>query len=164
VIFQRSRFCAGAGFREPFMTGNRRAHAGRGPGARRVDPGLRDPEIHDLKDKASWVFPAAAGLASPPRLAFGVGMTLAGGCGAAGSGRAGEGQVKLWVALACFALSASLVRGSSRRRPGFCRSLGAAVFLPSTLGWAGAIVLIVAIALGWAMLATWNGRQPIQRG
>ena len=39
---------------------------------------------------------------------------------------------------------------------GLLQKLGAAVFLPSTLGWAGAIVLIVAIALGWAMLATWN--------
>jgi hypothetical protein len=30
------------------------------------------------------------------------------------------------------------------------------VFLPASLGWAGALVLIVAVALGWAMLATWN--------
>jgi NADPH:quinone reductase-like Zn-dependent oxidoreductase len=39
---------------------------------------------------------------------------------------------------------------------GLLRKLGAAVFLPASLGWAGAIVLIVAVALAWAMLATWN--------
>jgi hypothetical protein len=37
-------------------------------------------------------------------------MTLAGGCGAGSIWRAGEGQVKLWAAVACFALAASLVR------------------------------------------------------
>jgi hypothetical protein len=52
-------------------------------------------------------------------------------------------------------LGASLVRLAAVQT-GLLQKLGAAVFLPSTLGWGGAIVLIVAIALGWAMLATWN--------
>src|SRR5207248_603356 len=39
---------------------------------------------------------------------------------------------------------------------GLLQKLGAAVFLPSALGWGGAIGLIVAVAVGWAMLATWN--------
>ncbi len=39
---------------------------------------------------------------------------------------------------------------------GLLQKLGAAVFLPASLGWGGAIVLIVAIALAWAMLSTWN--------
>jgi NADPH:quinone reductase-like Zn-dependent oxidoreductase len=63
--------------------------------------------------------------------------------------------VKLWVAVACFALGASLVRLAATQT-GFLRKLGAAVFLPASLGWAGAIALIVAVALAWAMLATWN--------
>jgi uncharacterized membrane protein YedE/YeeE len=82
-------------------------------------------------------------------------MTLAGGCGAGSLWRAGEGQVKLWVAVSCFALGASLVRLAATQT-GLLRKLGAAVFLPASLGWAGAIVLIVAVALAWAMLATWN--------
>jgi hypothetical protein len=36
------------------------------------------------------------------------------------------------------------------------QKLGVAVFLPVSLGWAGAIALIVAIAVAWAMLSTWN--------
>jgi hypothetical protein len=31
-----------------------------------------------------------------------------------------------------------------------------AVFMPSVFGWAGAVLLVVAIMLGWAALMTWN--------
>jgi len=82
-------------------------------------------------------------------------MTLAGGCGAGSLWRAGEGQVKLWVAVACFALGASLARLVAAQT-GLLQKLGAAIFLPASLGWGGAIVLIVAIAVAWAMLSTWN--------
>ena len=109
----------------------------------------------DLKDRTEWVFPAAGLGALAGGLAFGVGMTLAGGCGAGSIWRAGEGQVKLWAAVACFALGASLARLLAGQT-GLLQKLGAAVFLPSALGWGGAIGLIVAIAVGWAMLATWN--------
>jgi uncharacterized protein len=109
----------------------------------------------DLKDKTEWVFPAAGLGSLAGGLAFGIGMILAGGCGAGSLWRAGEGQVKLWIAVACFALGASLVQLVAAPA-GLLQKLGSAVFLPSTLGWAGAIGLIVAVALGWAMLATWN--------
>src|SRR5262250_1199688 len=62
-----------------------------------------------------------------------------------------------WVfpAAGVVALGASLVRLAASQT-GLLGKLGAAVFLPASLGWAGALVLIVAVALGWAMLATWN--------
>jgi len=155
VIFQRSRFCLVRAFREPFMTGDAE-HTRAASLALVVSTlGFAILKFTDLKDKGEWVFPAAGLGSLAGGLAFGVGMTLAGGCGAGSLWRAGEGQVKLWVAVACFALSASLVRLVAAQT-GLLQKLGAAVFLPSTLGWAGAIVLIVAIALGWAMLATWN--------
>jgi len=155
VIFQRSRFCLVRAFREPFMTGDAE-HTRAAALALVVSTlGFAILKFTDLKDKGEWVFPAAGVGSLAGGLAFGVGMTLAGGCGAGSLWRAGEGQVKLWVAVACFALSASLVRLVAAQT-GLLQKLGAAVFLPSTLGWAGAIVLIVAIALGWAMLATWN--------
>ena len=155
VIFQRSRFCLVRAFREPFMTGDAE-HTRAASLALVVSTlGFAILKFTDLKDKGEWVFPAAGLGSLAGGLAFGVGMTLAGGCGAGSLWRAGEGQVKLWVTVACFALSASLVRLVAAQT-GLLQKLGAAVFLPSTLGWAGAIVLIVAIALGWAMLATWN--------
>ena len=155
VVFQRSRFCLVRAFREPFLTGDAE-HTRAAALALVVSTlGFAILKFTDLKDKSEWVF-AAAGVGSlAGGLAFGIGMTLAGGCGAGSLWRAGEGQVKLWVAVACFALGASFVRLAAAQT-GLLQKLGAAVFLPSALGWGGAIVLIVAIALGWAMLATWN--------
>ena len=155
VIFQRSRFCLVRAFREPFMTGDAE-HTRAAALALVVSTlGFTILKFTDLKDKSEWVFPAAGLGSLAGGLLFGVGMTLAGGCGAGSLWRAGEGQVKLWVAVACFALGASLVRLAATQT-GLLGKLGAAVFLPTSLGWAGAIVLIVAVALGWAMLATWN--------
>ena len=155
VIFQRSRFCLVRAFREPFMTGDAE-HTRAAALALVVSMlGFAILKFTDLKDKTEWVFPAAGFGSLAGGLAFGVGMTLAGGCGAGSLWRAGEGQVKLWVAVACFALGASLVRLVAVQT-GLLQKLGAAVFLPATLGWSGAIVLVVLIALAWAMLATWN--------
>jgi hypothetical protein len=80
-------------------------------------------------------------------------MTLAGGCGAGSIWRAGEGQVKLWAAVACFALGASLTRLALG---GALAKLGVAVFLPSAVGWAAALLIVVAVSAAWALLATWN--------
>ena len=155
VIFQRSRFCLVRAFREPFLTGD--AEHTRAVALALVVStlGFSILKFADLKDRTEWVFPAAGLGALAGGLAFGVGMTLAGGCGAGSIWRAGEGQVKLWATVACFALGASLARLLAGQT-GLLQKLGAAVFLPSALGWGGAIGLIVAVAVGWAMLATWN--------
>ena len=155
VIFQRSRKARTRQNREPFMTGDAE-HTRAAALALVVSTlGFTILKFTDLKDKSEWVF-AAAGLGSlAGGLIFGIGMTLAGGCGAGSLWRAGEGQVKLWMAVACFALGASLARLVAAQT-GLLQKLGVAIFLPAWLGWAGAIALIVAIALAWAMLSTWN--------
>ncbi len=155
VIFQRSRFCPVRAFREPFMTGDAE-HTRAAALALVVSTlGFAILKYADLKDKSEWVFPAAGLGSLAGGLAFGVGMTIAGGCGAGSIWRAGEGQVKLWATLACFALGSSLARLAAVET-GVLQRLGVAVFLPSALGWGGALGLIVAIAAAWAMLATWN--------
>src|SRR6185369_10684586 len=155
VIFQRSRFCLVRAFREPFMTGDGE-HTRAAALAIVVSMlGFTILKFTDLKDKNEWVFPAAGFGSLAGGLAFGVGMTLAGGCGAGSLWRAGEGQVKLWATVACFAVGASLARLIAVQT-GLLQKLGAAIFLPAWLGWGGAIALIVAIALAWAMLSTWN--------
>ncbi|MBI1963885.1 MAG: YeeE/YedE family protein [Candidatus Rokubacteria bacterium] len=88
-------------------------------------------------------------------LLFGAGMTLAGGCGAGSIWRAGEGQVKLWAAVVCFALGASLTR-LALAQAGLLGKLGIAVFLPAAVGWGAAIVLIVVVMAAWWAFATWN--------
>ena len=155
VVFQRSRLCLVRAFREPFMTGD--AEHTRAAALAIVISmlGFTILKFTDLKDKGEWVFPAAGAGALLGGLIFGVGMVLAGGCGAGSIWRMGEGQVKLWVAVATFALSASLMR-LVLNQTGLQQKLGAAVFMPSVFGWAGAVALVVAIMLAWAALMTWN--------
>jgi len=155
VIFQRSRLCLVRAFREPFMTGD--AEHTRAVALAIVIGmlGFTILKFTDLKDKGEWVFPAAGAGALLGGLIFGVGMVLAGGCGAGSIWRMGEGQVKLWAAVATFALSASLTR-LVLAQTGLQQKLGVAVFMPSVLGWAGAVGLVIAVMVGWAALATWN--------
>jgi uncharacterized membrane protein YedE/YeeE len=155
VIFQRSRFCLVRAFREPFMTGDGE-HTRAAALALAVSMlGFAILKFTDLKDKGEWVFPGAGVGALAGGLLFGIGMTAAGGCGAGSIWRAGEGQVKLWAALLCFALGASVTR-LVLTQTGLGRKLGIAVFLPSFLGWGGAIVLVLVVMAAWAVFATWN--------
>jgi uncharacterized membrane protein YedE/YeeE len=155
VIFQRSRFCLVRAFREPFLTGDAE-HTRAAALALLVSVlGFAVLKFTDLKDRGDWVFPGAGLGAVAGGTLFGVGMTLAGGCGAGSIWRAGEGQVKLWVALLGFALGAALAR-LALVQAGALGKLGWAVFLPAVLGWGGALVLTVAVLAAWALLATWN--------
>ena len=157
VIFQRSRFCLVNAFREPFLTG-----AGEHARATALalvlgTIGFAILKAADLKDASEWVFPSFWLGALSGGVLFGIGMVLAGGCGAGSIWRAGEGQTKLWVALFFFATSASVVR-LVLVRSDLIRSLGDAVFLPHILGWAGAVWGVVASMIIWYLLASWIER------
>jgi len=109
----------------------------------------------NLKDPSDWVFPGCWLGALVGGLLFGFGMVLAGGCGAGAIWRAGEGHVKLWVAVGTFALGASSTRLLLTRLDLLDR-LGIAVFLPSIVGWGAAMLLVGALMAGWYVFATWN--------
>ena len=109
----------------------------------------------DLRDASEWVFPSFWHGALAGGFLFGLGMTLAGGCGAGSIWRAGEGHVKLWVALVFFAASASLTRFVLTRTE-WIRQLGDPVFLPTALGWPGAILSVAATMIIWYLLSGWN--------
>ncbi|MEX2145844.1 MAG: YeeE/YedE thiosulfate transporter family protein [Candidatus Rokuibacteriota bacterium] len=155
VVFQRSRFCLVRAFREPFMTGDASHTRVAALAVVLSTLGFAILKYTDLKDQGDWVFPAAGVGALLGGTLFGIGMTIAGGCGAGAIWRAGEGQVKLWVAVGCFALAASVGR-VALAGSGALGHLGAAVFLPAWLGWGGALVVTVAIMAAWALAATWN--------
>jgi uncharacterized membrane protein YedE/YeeE len=154
-VFQRSRFCLVRAFREPFMTGDGEHTRAAALAVAVCTLGFAVLKFTDLKDRGDWVFPAAGAGALLGGLIFGVGMVLAGGCGSGAIWRVGEGQVKLWVAVATFALGASLAR-LALVESGLASRLGVAVFLPAALGWGGAVLLVLALMLGWAAFATWN--------
>ncbi len=155
MVFQRSRFCLVRAFREPFMTGDGEHTRAAALAVVVSTLGFAILKFTDLKDKSEWVFASAGVGALAGGLVFGVGMTLAGGCGAGSIWRAGEGQVKLWAAVVCFALGASLTR-LALTQTGLLAKLGVAVFLPAALGWGAALLLVVVVMAAWAAFATWN--------
>ena len=155
VVFQRSRFCLVRAFREPFLTGEASHTRAAALALVLSTLGFAILKYTDAKDRGEWVFAAAGIGAVLGGTLFGVGMTLAGGCGAGSIWRAGEGQVKLWAALVCFAIGASLTR-AALTQTGLTGKLGIAVFLPSVLGWGGALAVVVVVMAAWALAATWN--------
>ena len=158
VIMQRTRFCFVRAFREPFMTGHADATRAVAIAVVISTLGFTYLKWADFKDwevfvrDSFWLGSLLGGFI------FGVGMSLAGGCASGALWRAGEGHVKLWVAVACFALSASYFRewlAESGRRD----RLGEAVFLPDYVGWetgVGAVIVLMAI---WYVCMTWNERR-----
>ena len=158
IIMQRTRFCFVRAFREPFMTGHADATRAVALAVVISTLGFTYLKWADFKDwevfvrDSFWLGSLLGGFI------FGVGMSLAGGCASGALWRAGEGHVKLWVAVVCFALSASYFREwltESGRRD----RLGEAVFLPDYVGWemgVGAVIVLMAI---WYLCMTWNERK-----
>ena len=155
VVFQRSRFCLANAFREPFLSGQS-DHARAAALALTLSMiGFTILKAGDLKDVTEWVFPSFWHGSLFGGVIFGAGMVLAEGCGAGSIWRAGEGHVKLWAALLGFAVGASLMR-MFLLRTDLLRRLGAAVFLPNEIGWAGAVWGVVALMIFWYLLSAWN--------
>lgn len=155
VVFQRSRFCLVNAFREPFMSGASE-HARAAALALVLSMiGFAILKVTDLKDATEWVFPSFWFGALTGGTLFGIGMVLAGGCGAGSIWRAGEGHVKLWAAVFFFALGTSAMR-LFLTRTDLIRVLGTPVFLPNVFGWALAMGAVVVLMIGWYVLAAWN--------
>ena len=157
IVFQRSRFCLVRAFREPFMTGEADHTRAAALALTLSMIGFAILKAMDLKDATDWVFAGfwTGGLMGG--LLFGLGMVLAGGCGAGSIWRAGEGHVKLWVAVAFFAVGGSLSRLILAQTQ-LLQKLGTAVFLPNLVGWEWAMWLVVALMVSWYVFATWNER------
>ena len=109
----------------------------------------------DLKDATEWVLPSVWLGSVVGGTLFGVGMVFAGGCGAGAIWRAGEGHVRLWVALVFFAIGASAMRHILLRTE-LIGKLGNAVFLPNLVGWSLAIWGVVGLMILWYLLSGWN--------
>ena len=155
LVLQRSRFCLVRAFREPFMSGES-VHTRAAALALTLSMiGFSILKATDLKDSTDWVFPSFWLGALLGGSLFGAGMAIAGGCGVGSIWRAGEGQVKLWVAGFFFAVGASITR-QFLARAGLLEELGSALFLPDLAGWAGAIWGVVALMAVWYLLAGWN--------
>jgi uncharacterized protein len=155
AVLQRSRFCLVNAFREPFMSGKSDHTRAAALALIFSMIGFAILKATDLKDASEWVFPSFWLGALFGGVLFGTGMVLAGGCGAGSIWRAGEGHVKLWVAVLFFAVSASMMR-QLLVRTNLIGRLGDEIFLPSVFGWAGAVWAVVALMIIWYLLSGWN--------
>ena len=100
--------------------------------------------VHDLFNKKKI-----------PLTIFGVGMSLAGGCASGTLWRAGEGHIKLWVALGVFALSGSYFR-DWLATSGWSAKLGEALFLPDLIGWKLGVISVCLLMMVWYLIVAWN--------
>ena len=156
VIIQRCRFCFVRGFRDPFMTGEGEVPRGIAISlmisilgfAALKWTGLRGEEVYVTQ--TFWFGSLAGGIV------FGFGMLLAGGCGSGSVWRAGEGQVKLIIAVVCFCLSTSLFKTLINASEGFKALIGKAVFMPYYLTYKWTLVILFLILCAYYLLATWN--------
>lgn len=166
-VMQRSRLCFSRAFREPFMTGEGSmtkaimlALAISIPAAAIIfQKKLADP--YDAIPATFWLGSLAGGVI------FGIGMIFAGGCASGALWRAGEGHLKLWLALAFFAWSGStfsailshwgvLTRESGDDNIDYTQ-LGRQAYLPDMLGSQGAALLLaLGILLLWYLWLRYN--------
>lgn len=167
IILQRSRYCIVRAFREPFMTGEATApvaiiisvlvalmgftvikYFGVGNAG---EISVRAIELKSVYANF-WLKALIGGII------FGLGMTVAGGCAVGTLWRAGEGHVKLWFSALGFTILAPVSKGYivplvSKLIP---ESLAKQVFLPDTLGYTGAVALVLFILLIWYIFVKWN--------
>jgi len=156
MVFQRSRICFVAGFRDPFMTGETDKTKAvivclilttLGYAALKWT-GLRGEQVY-ISDTV-WFGSLIGGLI------FGFGMVISGGCGSGCVFRAGEGNVKLIIVLVVFALSNSIFKAIIRSSETFTALLGNGVFLPDHLSYFGSVLAIIVVLLAWYLFVAWN--------
>jgi uncharacterized membrane protein YedE/YeeE len=155
IVMQRTRFCFVRAFREPFMTGDADATKAVAVAVIISVTGFTILKWTDLREWETFVFPGFWFGSFVGGIIFGIGMSFAGGCASGSLWRAGEGQVKLWVALVGFALVGSVFRIWLVAN-GLRAKLGTQVFLPDIIGWKMALLSIVGLMALWYLLATWN--------
>lgn len=155
VISQRSRVCFVRAFREPFLTGESSHTRAMLLGlvvsivGFALVKGAIETKIDDFVRPTFWIGGVVGGLI------FGIGMVIGGGCGAGSLWRAGEGHVKLWLAVIGYVLAAPLVT-EWLRRAGVANSLGQAVLLPDVLGWEWSVAALLGLVAIWYLAVRWN--------
>ena len=158
IILQRSRWCIVRALREPFMTGDAEPAIAIIAG---LVIGLLGFTVIKIMGIGAEMTMVASNFWMPAIIGgviFGFGMTIAGGCTVGASWRAGEGHVKLWLALIGIIITAPLT--AEYIKPTFLSMLPAwtkqAIFLPDHFTYLGAIIIMLLILLLWYVFVKWN--------
>jgi len=167
IILQRSRYCIVRAFREPFMTGESEAPVAVIISVLVALTGFTIVKyfgvgnIGEITARAVEMKSVYANFwlrAIIGGFVFGLGMTIAGGCAVGTLWRAGEGHVKLWMAIVGFVVMAPIskkviVPWIAKILP---ESMQRKMFLPDTLGYTGSVVLVLVILFLWYLFVKWN--------
>ncbi|MCH2538997.1 MAG: YeeE/YedE family protein [Anaerolineales bacterium] len=155
IICQRSRLCFVRAFREPFLTGDA-SHTKAMLIALLISIAGFSIVKYTLIERVDEFVRATYWMGSlSGGVIFGIGMTIAGGCGAGAVWRAGEGHLKLWLTLICYTLSASFFN-RLLQTSGLTQQLGQPMFLPDIIGWGGATIALLALLVIWYLLVQSN--------
>lgn len=155
-IMHRSRFCFARCFREPFMTGDAAATQAVIASLMICLVGFAVIKWAGLRNELAFTASSFGLGGLVGGFIFGFGMLLTGGCGSGTIWRVAEGQVKLMVALATYALSTSLTKTLIRSTEGLRAIIGWKVFLPDLVGYPGALFSIFMVMTLWYLAVTWN--------
>jgi len=155
VVLQRSKWCLASAFREPFLSGEARyARAGF------LTAFIGVIGITILKATGStgnFVFVIPAGTAVIyGGVVFGFGMVLAGGCASGTLWRVGEGHLKLWVALVGFMFGSGILPNLLGNEAYSSLTTGPRIFLPDSLGYGAAFLLVAGLLGLWYMSVSLN--------
>ena len=157
IVNQRSRFCFVRAFREPFMTGDGEMTKAAVVAFLVCVSGFSLLKFSEIKDLTAHIAPSAGFPAIIGGFVFGIGMTLAGGCASGSLWRAGEGHVKLWLAVLAFCLSAAGTHVILQVV--FEYSYFKRVFLPDIFNsWLLSLLVVFGIMYFWYWMASWNER------
>ncbi len=144
IIFQRSRLCFAAGFREIFASRDTRLLRWILVAEIVGIIGFSILKFKGFIPADHFVFPTGINSVLGGFI-FGIGMVIAGGCGSGILWRSAEGYVRHWFAVIGGMLAAGswvLVYGA---KVGEGWLYGPKVFLPDFLGWPGALVVSIAV-------------------
>jgi len=155
-IFQRSRICFVAGFRDPFMTGETDKTKAIIVSIIIVILGFAALKWTGLRAESAYVTQTFWFGSLVGGLIFGFGMVISGGCGSGCVFRAGEGNIKLIIVLVFFALSNSVFKKVIASSEGFKSLIGSRFFMPDYLNYTWTIVIAIAVMLAWYLFVTWN--------
>lgn len=160
IVLQRSRWCIVRALREPFMTGDAEPAVAIIAGLIIGIFGFTVIKIMGIGSETAMV---ASNFWMPSIIGgviFGFGMTIAGGCTIGSSWRAGEGHVKLWLALIGIIVVAPLT--AEYIKPAFINIIPEwtkqQIFLPNYFTYFGAVVIMMLILLIWYIFVKWNER------
>ncbi len=156
IVLHRSRFAFLQAFREPFISSRGVQARGMAIAVVISVTGFAILKITGVRPANDYVLPTFWAGSFIGGLLFGFGMPFAGGCGSGCCWRAGEGSLKVTVALFFLAVSNSLCQ-TAVNGSGWLRSaMGRSFYLPDYISYKWSVVLIVAIMGIYAAVMTWN--------